>query len=95
MKLMQNIPKREVCANCRKTYRREDKYCRYCGAPLGKPEYIEERFACIYGPEPMRRTHTCTKCGYSWKTVLMIDEESWCPQCGGPAPCAAEEKCWE
>ena len=78
--------KRKVCANCKNAYREGDKYCRYCGAPLGKPDYIEENFACIYGPPPVEREHRCKKCGFTWKTCLMIDDEKWCPQCGGEAP---------
>jgi RNA polymerase subunit RPABC4/transcription elongation factor Spt4 len=81
-----DIPKRRVCANCKNTYREGDKYCRYCGAPMGKPDFIEEDFACIYGPPPVTRVHKCKKCGYSWETSLMIDDEKWCPECGGEAP---------
>ena len=55
-------PMRKVCANCGENYINGDKYCRYCGAPMGKPAYIEEDFACIYGPPPVKRTHTCAKC---------------------------------
>ncbi len=80
------LPMRKVCANCRNTYREGDKYCRYCGSPLGKPDFIEEEFACIYGPPPVQRTHKCKKCGFSWQTSLMIDDEMWCPKCGGSAP---------
>lgn len=85
---MMEIPerRRKVCANCKNSYREGDKYCRYCGAPLGKPDFIEEDFACIYGPPPVERTHKCEKCGFTWKTALMIDDEQWCPECGGPAP---------
>jgi len=82
--------KRAVCANCKKAYVKGDKYCRYCGAPMGKPEYIEEDFGCIYGPPPTKRVHTCAKCGYSWQTYLMIDDEKWCPKCGGAAPAPGE-----
>ena len=56
--------------------------------------YIDEDFACIYGPPPVKRVHTCKKCGYSWETELMIDDERWCPQCGGSAPVTSEEE-WE
>lgn len=90
---MMEIPerRRKVCANCKNSYREGDKYCRYCGAPLGKPDFIEEDFACIYGPPPVERTHKCEKCGFSWKTTLMIDNEQWCPECGGPAPAQGGE----
>ena len=83
--------KRRVCANCGEPYIDGDKYCRFCGAPMGKPEYIEEDFACIYGPPPVKRTHVCRKCGYKWTTEQMIDNERRCPKCGGPAP-ASEER---
>ena len=84
--------KLKVCANCKNTFAKGDKYCRYCGAPLGKPDYIEEDFACIYGPLPMKRVHECADCGYSWVTNLMIDDEKFCPKCGGAAPVQSEEE---
>lgn len=84
--------KSPVCANCQNFYRDGDKYCRYCGAELGKPLFIEKWIACIYGPPPIKRTHTCEKCGFSWETFEMIDEEGWCPQCGGAAPATSEEE---
>jgi len=82
----------KVCANCKHTYAEEDKYCRYCGAPLGKPDYIEEIFSEIYGPPPMERVHKCAECGYTWETNLMIDDDMWCPKCGGSAPGQSEEE---
>lgn len=87
-----NTSMRKVCANCKNEYIRGDKYCRYCGAPMGKPTYIKENFACIYGPPPIKRTHTCAKCGYSWETYEMVDLERWCPKCGGSAPATGEEE---
>ena len=81
--------KRKVCANCKNIYIEGDRYCRFCGAPLGKPKYINEDFGCIYGPPPVRRVHKCKKCMYMWETNEMIDRERFCPKCGGPAP--AEE----
>ena len=80
----------KVCANCKEPFSKGDRYCRYCGAQLGTPDYIEENFACIYGPPPIKRIHKCENCGYSWKTVLMLDKESFCPKCGGPAPVSEE-----
>ena len=53
----------KVCQNCQNTYIEGDKYCRYCGAPMGTPQYINDDFAEIYGPPPMKRTHKCKKCG--------------------------------
>ncbi len=78
--------KKKVCANCRQTYIEGDKYCRYCGAPMGTPIFIDEVFECVYGPEPMKRYHICAKCGYSWETNLMTDLERFCPKCRGKAP---------
>ena len=77
---------RKVCSNCKNTYIEGDKYCRFCGAPMGKPDFIEERFAYLYGPPPIRRVHTCANCGFSWETNQMDDKQRWCPQCGGSAP---------
>ena len=77
---------RKVCANCRENYIDGDRYCRFCGAPMGTPDYIEMDFARIYGPPPVKRMHTCRTCGYRWTTVKMLDRERWCPRCGGPAP---------
>ena len=79
-------PKRKVCRNCHQSYIDGDKYCRFCGAPMGKPDYIDETFACIYGPLPTKRVHKCTNCGYVWETMRMTDSERFCPKCGGSAP---------
>jgi len=62
------IPRMKVCANCRNAYIKGDRYCRYCGAPMGKPDYIEEDFATIYGPPPVKRVHQCRKCSFQWTT---------------------------
>lgn len=80
------ISKKKVCANCHQSYIEGDKYCRFCGAPMGTPDYIEEGFACIYGPPPMKRLHKCDQCGYAWETNQMCDNERFCPKCGGSAP---------
>ena len=78
---------RKVCANCRRNWRDGDRYCRYCGAPLDKPDFLPDTpGARIYGPPPMVREHRCARCGYSWQTRLMQDREAYCPQCGGEAP---------
>lgn len=58
---------------------------------MGSPVFIEEHFAVLYGPEPIKRIHECDKCGYTWETNLMIDEERWCPKCGGGAPVVRKE----
>lgn len=83
--------KRTVCANCKKTFQSGDRYCRYCGAPMGRPDYIDETFADIYGPPPVNRTHICERCGFQWETYKMIDDERWCPRCGGAAPAAGDD----
>ena len=80
----------KVCGNCKEDYIEGDRYCRFCGAPLGSPEYIQDSVACIYGPCPEKRTHTCNKCGFTWETYEMVDKQNWCPNCGGEAP--AKEK---
>ncbi len=74
---------RLVCMNCNNTYIYGDKYCRYCGAPMGTPIFIVDVRECIYGPKPVIRTHVCSECGYSWENCVMIDRERWCPMCGG------------
>jgi len=89
-----NASKRRVCANCKQSYIEGDKYCRFCGAPMGRPEYIDEDFACIYGPPPIKRVHTCVKCGHQWTTAAMLDRQRFCPQCGGEAPAVAAEEPW-
>ena len=85
--------KRKVCSNCKQTYFEGDKYCRYCGAPMGRPDFIVDDFDCIYGPPPIRRVHTCNKCGYSWETNQMIDNARFCPKCGGTAPGIGDVGC--
>ena len=85
---------RKICANCRSGYIEGDKYCRFCGAPMGIPEFIKEDFATIYGPPPVKRTHHCIKCGFTWETWEMIDDEKYCPQCGGEAPAVRSDGNW-
>lgn len=36
-----------VCANCGNVYIDGDRYCRFCGAPMGKPKFLMQDFACI------------------------------------------------
>ena len=89
-----NVPKEKVCRNCHQSYIDGDKYCRFCGAPMGTPDYIEphypgyidEEFGCIYGPPPTKIVRKCNICGYIWETGRMVDNERFCPQCGGSAP---------
>ena len=89
--LFNREPKRAVCANCEKPYRESDKHCRFCGKENGKPKYIFEPSECVYGPPPIKRSHTCSECGYTWETYRMIDDEQWCPECGGSAPAVGDE----
>ena len=85
----------KICANCKNDYTSGDKYCRFCGAPMGAPmeapSYNEESFQLIYGPPPVLRTHTCEKCKLSWYTNKSFDDERFCPWCGGPAPVVCEK----
>ncbi len=85
--------KKFVCANCSYQAIPGDKYCRQCGREIGKGTYVptDDLMECIYGPPPVRRTHKCDKCGYSWSTYRMIDREKKCPKCGGNAPCEEED----
>ncbi len=88
---LMDASKRKVCANCKEEYFEGDKYCRYCGAPMGKPDYIGGIMPPLYGPPPINRVHKCVKCGYSWETRRMIDKGRYCPKCGGDAPAIVSE----
>lgn len=83
------------CGNCHNSFHEDEKYCRYCGTKRGEgkfePYKINMDFQCIYGPMPVKRTRQCKKCGYSWETNLMVDDEKFCPQCGGSAEIVAIE----
>ena len=84
----------KVCSNCHNTWIRGDRYCRYCGAPMGTPVFIQDTRGYLYGPMPMKRTHVCSQCGYTWTRTLMVDNEEYCPLCGQPAPVVCEEDDW-
>ena len=73
----------KVCSNCKNEFIEGDSYCRYCGAKLCE-EFIpiNDSFDCIYGPPPIQRHHVCSNCGFTWDTVLMIDQQRHCPKCG-------------
>ena len=75
-----------VCPNCGKGWQKGDKYCRYCGSPISNPRFVPVMMADLYGPPPVRRKHICTACDYAWETYAMVDEERYCPRCGGAAP---------
>ena len=87
--------KERVCAKCGRIYIPKDRYCRFCGTPMGLPEFIEQDdgFICANGPEAVKRLHICVQCGHMWKTELMVDEQRYCPICGGRAP-ALKKKDW-
>lgn len=72
------------CGHCHE-YIGEDRYCRYCGTKRGQGEYKPylDVIQCIYGPMPIKRTHECSKCGNVYTVALMVDNENYCPLCGG------------
>ncbi len=75
----------KVCANCQFMTTEDDIYCRGCGCIFsGKPYEPRQDLhvaACLYGPPPIKRTHTCS-CGFSWTSFSMIADERYCPKCG-------------
>ncbi|MBR6257472.1 MAG: hypothetical protein IKR23_08845 [Lachnospiraceae bacterium] len=74
------------CGNCHTPFdSTDDEFCRYCGTKRGEGKFLPyENFqGCVYGPPPVKRTHTCDNCGYSWDTRRMIDRSGYCPRCGG------------
>ena len=81
------------CGNCHEKLESGDKYCRYCGTKVGDGAYapFQDLMEVLYGPMPVERKHSCEKCGYSWTTCLMVDDEKYCPQCGSPASCQEAE----
>lgn len=85
---------KDRCGNCHAYLNDSDKYCRICGTAAGEGAYnpYQNLMQCIYGPMPVKRVHTCKKCNYEWTTSLMIDDEKYCPKCGGKAPVTSEGK---
>lgn len=81
------VPTKSQCGNCHANLSPHDKYCRICGTKAGEGAYepYQDLMQCIYGPMPVERKHTCTKCGYQWTTCLMLDDQRYCPKCGSPA----------
>ncbi len=81
-------PKEGECGNCHARLGKEDEYCRYCGTRAGEGAFepYQNFLECVYGPMPVERIHTCSKCGYSWTTCVMIDRQRYCPKCGAEAP---------
>ena len=80
------------CGNCHGFFEENDKYCRYCGTKRGEGAFApyQNFMECIYGPAPVKRTHECPKCKYTWETFVMIDDEDYCPQCGARAAVVKE-----
>ena len=95
-KLIMSAPavREGICGNCGESLGTGDNYCRLCGTKAGEGAFLPRRniMQCVYGPAPVNRTHTCTECGYSWTTCLMIDDEKYCPKCGGSAPYTEEDE---
>ena len=81
------------CGNCHERINRRDKYCRYCGTKRGQGLFApyENLMQCIYGPMPVKRARKCTNCGKEWTTILMIDNEDYCPDCGAETIIVASE----
>ena len=81
------------CGHCHE-YIGEDRYCRYCGTKRGQGEYKPylDLMQCIYGPMPIERTHKCTRCGNEYTVVSMLDNERYCPLCGGKTTIISTEK---
>ena len=75
------------CGNCGKPLAEADKYCRYCATKRGEGKFEphENIMQCIYGPRPVKRVHKCSNCGRVWETLLMIDNEDYCTNCGSAA----------
>ncbi len=73
------------CGNCHSLMGENDRYCVICGTRRGEGEFkpYKNMMECIYGPEPITRKHRCRECGYKWEACLMIDNERYCPKCGG------------
>lgn len=86
------IPTKDQCGNCHAELN-GDKYCRICGTKAGEGAYepYQDLMECIYGPMPVNRKHVCTNCGYSWTTCFMVDDQKYCPKCGGSAPYEEDE----
>lgn len=91
--MLKRNPKQLLCSNCRSHFNPEDAYCRICGSKANTIPYNpkQDLMQCIYGPPPVKRTHTCVNCSYSWTTYEMIDDENFCPKCGNSAPVTYEE----
>jgi len=76
---------KDKCGNCHETLMDGDKYCRHCGTKRGEGQFKPylNIMECIYGPMPVKRKHICNTCKTIWERELMIDQEHFCPNCGG------------
>lgn len=81
------------CGNCHAYMKPRDKFCRICGEKAGEGAFdpYQNLMECIYGPMPVERTHVCKDCGHRWTTCRMLDDEKYCPKCGGIAPVEGAE----
>lgn len=81
------------CGNCHKSFRGDEKYCRYCGTKRGEGKFkpYQNLMQCIYGPPPVKRVRKCTRCNNRWETFEMIDKEDYCPLCGAPSQIIQED----
>lgn len=78
-----NTHTKKACSNCNNTYFKGDKYCRYCGAPMGSPVFITDYYTILYGPKPPKlKIFRCTKCDYTWNEHLFENEVRFCRECG-------------
>lgn len=77
-------PGKDQCGNCH-AYLGTDKFCRYCGTKAGEGAFepYMNYEQCVYGPPPVEREHKCPDCGFNWKTHMMVDNQQFCPECGG------------
>jgi uncharacterized paraquat-inducible protein A len=72
------------CGNCHSKLRARDKYCRYCGTPVGEGDfkpYLNMTY-CVYGP-PIKNLWQCPECGYAWRSIVLGgDHPRFCPRYG-------------
>ena len=69
------------CGNCHSMLSAKDKYCRYCGTPVGEGKFqpYKNETYCVYGP-PVKELWHCPDCGYAWRsTVMGGDNPKYCP----------------
>ncbi len=76
-----------ICGNCGNPLNADDFYCRKCGTKRGEGKFEPRHnmIQCIYGPAPVKRIRKCTKCKKKWETMMMVDNQNFCPDCGAPS----------